>query len=75
MLQYFDGHKLPFTLAFIFTLLNYITTQQKRPAMTKQRPFYILHLLLLTKKTMPAQYVELWTRSENFVNGKQKRYN
>ena len=41
--------------------------------MTKQRPFYILHLLLLTKNTLPARYVELCTRSENLVTEKQKR--
>ena len=73
---YFDRHKLPFTLLFIFTLLNYITHLAKKTGYDETKTLLHITFALVNKKnTLPARYVELWTRSENFVTGKQKRYN
>lgn len=73
---YFDGHKLLFILAFIFTLLNYITRLAKKTGYDETKTLLHITFALVNKKnTLPARYVELWTRSENFVTGKQKRYN
>ena len=47
---YFDGHKLLFTLAFIFTLLNYITRLTKKTGYDETKTLLHITFALVNKK-------------------------
>ena len=49
---YFDRHKLPFTLLFIFTLLNYITHLAKKTGYDETKTLLHITFALVNKKTL-----------------------